>query len=249
MPNQNNIDKASEEIALFVERARADLAAKLFTIGTNVNNINDFIEALLTMDIDGTLKSKLVKATKLYADAHKGVLETTTMFGKPDGNLLVSYAKLNEELLDSTIIKTISVHINTQVAQGVQSGLSANEIIQSITDASISRHQMETVVNTTLNTYSRNVTKQMMDTAPDDTLYNYIGPADGRTRSACLDMISGGRLTKAQIISNYSRYGDILSSGGGFNCRHKWDFAPAEKSAFHEVDEAKKEQAKRKADA
>ena len=77
MPNQNNIDKASEEIALLVEQARADLAAKLFTIGTNVNNINDFIEALLAMDIDGTLKSKLVKATPLLA-----VVPSTKLMGR-----------------------------------------------------------------------------------------------------------------------------------------------------------------------
>ena len=245
MPNQNNIDNASEQIALLVEQARADLAAKLFTIGTNVKDINAFIEALLTMDIDGTLKSKLIKATKLYADAHRGVLQTTTMFGKPDGNLLVSFARLNEELFDSAIVRTISGHIKTQVAQGLQSGLSANQVIEGLIDSSISKHQMETVINTSLNTYSRMATNQMMETAPDDTLYNYIGPADGRTRPFCLKMISEGRITEAKI-NNLTGGRTSLKDGGGFNCRHQWDKAPAEQSAFHETKEAEAQIEKRK---
>ena len=245
MPNQNNIDNASEQIALLVEQARADLVAKLYTIGTNVNDINAFIETLLTMDIDGTLKSKLVKATQIYANAHRGVLQTTTMFGKPDGNLLVSFAKLNEELFDSAIVRTISGHIKTQVAQGLQSGLSANQVIEGLIDSSISRHQMETVINTSLNTYSRMATNQMMETAPDDTLYNYIGPADGRTRPFCLKMISEGRITEAEI-NNLTGGRTSLKDGGGFNCRHQWDKAPIEQSAFHETKEAEAQIEKRK---
>ena len=247
MPNQNNIDNASEQIALLVEQARADLAAKLFTIGTNVKDVNAFIEALLTMDIDGTLKSKLVKATQIYANAHRGVLQTTTMFGDPDGNLLVSFAKLNEELFDSAIVRTISGHIKTQVAQGLQSGLSANQVIEGLIDSSISRHQMETVINTSLNTYSRMATNQMMETAPDDTLYNYIGPADGRTRPICLEQISAGRITQAEIIRNFGS--SVLKDGGGFNCRHQWDKAPIKQSAFHETKEAEAQIEKRKANA
>ena len=248
MPNQNNIDNASEQIALLVEQARADLVAKLYTIGTNVKDINAFIETLLTMDIDGTLKSKLVKATQIYANAHRGVLQTTTMFGKPDGNLLVSFAKLNEELFDSAIVRTISGHIKTQVAQGLQSGLSANQVIEGLIDSSISKHQMETVINTSLNTYSRMATNQMMETAPDDTLYNYIGPADGRTRPFCLKMISEGRITEAEI-NNLTGGRTSLKDGGGFNCRHQWDKAPIEQSAFHETKEAEAQIEKRKANA
>ena len=98
MPNQNNINNASEQIATLVDKARTELVVALYNIGEGVKDINSFIEALLAMDIDGTLKSKLQKATTIYANAHRNVLQSTTMFGRPDGNLLVSFAKLNEEL-------------------------------------------------------------------------------------------------------------------------------------------------------
>ena len=236
MPNQNNINNASEQIATLVDKARTELVVALYNIGEGVKDINSFIEALLAMDIDGTLKSKLQKATTIYANAHRNVLQSTTMFGRPDGNLLVSFAKLNEELFDSAIIRTISGHIKTQVSQGLIAGLTSKQITEGLIDSSISVRQMETVVNTTLNTYSRMATNQMMDTAPDNTLYNYIGPADGRTRDFCLQQISAGRLTEAEIVSNFGV--SVLKDGGGFNCRHKWDFAPVEQSAFHETKEA-----------
>ena len=247
MANQNDIDNASEKIAILVDKARTELVVALYNIGEGVKDINSFIEALLAMDIDGTLKSKLQKATTIYANAHRNVLQSTTMFGRPDGNLLVSFAKLNDELFDSAIIRTISGHIKTQVTQGLQTGLTAKEIVEKVASSSISNAQMQTVVNTTLNTYSRIVTNQMMDTAPDNTLYNYIGPADGRTRDFCLQQISAGRLTQAEIISNFGL--SVLKDGGGFNCRHKWDFAPIEQSAFHETKEAETQIEERKTNA
>ena len=248
MANQNDIDTASEQIALLVEKARADLASKLFLIGTNIKNVDSFVEALLAMDIEGTLKSKLVKATQLYANAHRGVLQTTTMFSEPNANALVSFAKLNEELFDSAITKVISGQIKTQVAQGLQLGLNSNQIVEGLIDAGISKHQIETLINTSLNTYSRMVTEQMMKTAPKNTLYNYIGPADGKTRDFCLNMISEGRITKAEILKIRGGQ-ESLRCGGGYNCRHKWDKAPVEQSAFHEVNEAEEQIEKRKANA
>ena len=77
---------------------------------------------------------------------------------------------------------------------------------------------MQTLVNTTLNSYSRQVTNQMMSIAPKTTKYVYIGPVDDRTRDECLDMASAGALTLEQIISQFGEA--PLIDGGGFNCRH-----------------------------
>ena len=210
MANQDNIDKTSEQIALLVDKARAEIVVSLYAIGKNVEDVDAFIDALLAMDINGTLK-------------------------------------VNEDLFDSAIIRTISGHIKTQVAQGLQSGLTAKQITEGLIDSSISVRQMQTVVNTTLNTYSRMATNQMMGTAPANTLYNYIGPADGRTRDICLQMISAGRITESEIISNFGT--SVLKDGGGFNCRHKWDKAPIEQSAFHETKQAEKQIEERKPNA
>ena len=238
MPNQDEITKASEEIAMLVDKARVELITTLYNIGLQVTDVDVFIDSLLAMDIEGTLKSKLQKATSVYADAHRNVLNSTNMFVPIDSKRLVSFAQLNEELFDSAIIKTISGHIKTSAARGLQTGLSVKEVIQGLLDSSVSNRQMETLINTSLNTYSRMTIKQMMDNAPKETLYNYIGPADGRTRPECLQMINAGRRTQAEIENTFGR--SVLDVGGGFNCRHQWEEAPIEQSAFHETKEAEK---------
>ena len=233
MPLQNDIDSASEQIAALVDKAKADLLTDLYNIKRTMT-LGEFIEIVSTIDIEGTLKSKLQKATSVFANAHRGVLESTIGFANIDSRLLTGFATLNEQLFDSSIIRTISGHIRTQVVKGVQAGLSITEIVASVTDASISNAQMQTLVNTSLNTYSRQVTNQMMDIAPSNTKYVYIGPVDEKTRDECLQMASAGRLTLDQIKSQFGEA--VLVDGGGFNCRHKWEIASEEGTTFFEGD-------------
>ena len=233
MPLQNDIDSASEQIATLVDKAKTDLLTDLYNIKRTMT-LGAFIEIVSTIDIEGTLKSKLQKATSVFANAHRGVLESTIGFANIDSRLLTGFATLNEQLFDSSIIRTISGHIRTQVVKGVQAGLSITEIVASVTDASISNAQMQTLVNTSLNTYSRQVTNQMMDIAPSNTKYVYIGPVDEKTRDECLQMASAGRLTLDQIKSQFGEA--VLVDGGGFNCRHKWEIASEEGTQFFEGD-------------
>ena len=235
MPLQNNIDSASEQIAALVDKAKADLLTDLYNIKRTMT-LGEFIEIVSTIDIEGTLKSKLQKATSVFANAHRGVLESTIGFANIDSRLLTGFATLNEQLFDSSIIRTISGHIRTQVVKGVQAGLSITEIVASVTDASISNAQMQTLVNTSLNTYSRQVTNEMMKVAPKSTKYVYIGPVDSATRDECLDMAAAGTLTLAQISSQYGE--GVLMDGGGFNCRHKWEIASEEGIKFFEGEKA-----------
>ena len=237
MPLQNDIDSASEQIATLVDKAKTDLLTDLYNIKRTMT-LGAFIEIVSTIDIEGTLKSKLQKATSVFANAHRGVLESTIGFANIDSRLLTGFATLNEQLFDSSIIRTISGHIRTQVVKGVQAGLSITEIVASVTDASISNAQMQTLVNTSLNTYSRQVTNEMMKVAPKSTKYVYIGPVDSVTRDECLDMAAAGKLTLAQISSQYGE--GVLMDGGGFNCRHKWEIASDEGSSFHKPKEAEK---------
>ena len=74
----------------------------------------------------------------------------------------------------------------------------------------------------------------MMDIAPSNTKYVYIGPVDEKTRDECLQMASAGRLTLEQIKSQFGEA--VLVDGGGFNCRHKWEIASEEGTTFFEGD-------------
>ena len=231
MADQNQIDNASEQIIRIVDKARADMLTDLYNIKRNMT-LGAFIEIVSTIDIEGTLKKKVQKATAVYANAHRSVLESTIGFAKVESNILTGLAALNEQLFDSSIIRVISGHIRTQIVKGVQAGLPISDIIDGVINASVSNAQMQTLVNTTLNTYSRQVTNEMMNNVPSNTKYVYIGPVDDRTRDECLDMASAGELTEAQIISQFGSA--PLADGGGFNCRHKWEIASEEGTRFHE---------------
>ena len=237
MANQRDIDSSSEQIANLVDKARAELVSSLYLIGKEIGDVGEFAEALLTIDIEGSLKSKLQKATSIYANAHRNVLESTIGFADINPRALSTFATLNEQLFDNAIIRTISGNIRTQVVRGLQAGMTALEITEGVVSSSISNAQMQTLVNTTLNSYSRQVTNQMMDIAPSNTKYVYIGPVDDRTRDECLDMASAGELTLDQIVSQFGEA--PLVDGGGFNCRHKWEIASDEGTRFHEPEAAK----------
>ena len=232
MADQNQIDRASEQIADLVDRARAELVGSLYALGKDIKDPVLFSEALLDIDIEGTLKSKLKKATSVYANAHRGVLESTIGFAEINPKALSTFATLNEQLFDDSVIRTISGHIRTQVSKGLQVGLTAQQITEGVINSSISNAQIQTLVNTTLNTYSRQVTNQMMKNAPATTKYVYVGPVDDRTRDECLDMAEEGEITESEILTKFGEA--VLADGGGFNCRHKWEIASTEGKGFSE---------------
>ena len=237
MANQQNIDKAAVFISGIVDRAKEELINDLYNLGLNIDNIPAFVNAILDLDVEGTLRAKLTNATSAYANAHRNVLETTTNFADINPANLTSFLRLNEQVFNSNITNNIASHIRNEVVKGVQAGLSVDDIITSVTNSSISNSQMQTLVNTTLNSYSRSITTAMMEEAPDDTLYHYIGPVDGKTRDICLRMASEGRVTRSQIEKTYGR--EVLIDGGGFNCIHKWERAGRETSEFTFPEQAK----------
>lgn len=113
-------------------------------------------------------------------------------------------------------------NIRKQVARGVISGATEREIAEGIFNGAggvLRSDQAETLANTGLNTFERNVTAEMSNFDPVDATYVYQGVVDDKTRDICLDMVSAGAMTREDIDSQYpGAFGD----GGGFNCRHRW---------------------------
>tara|TARA_R100001443_G_C3354588_1_gene177649 strand:+ start:1042 stop:1758 length:717 start_codon:yes stop_codon:yes gene_type:complete len=234
MANQSDIDNSAQIIADLVDKARTELVNDLYKLGLNTDDATAFAQSLLDLDVEGTLKKKLQKATSAYANAHRQVLESTIGFAEIEAATLTTFAQLNEQIFDNSIIRTISGNIKTEVSKGILAGLTADEILVNVSSSSISNAQMQTLVNTTLNSYSRTITNQMMNVAPANTKYVYIGPVDEKTRPECLSMASAGRITESQIKSKFGA--SVLVDGGGFNCRHKWEIASSEGVELFEGD-------------
>ena len=230
MADQNKIDIAGSKIAELIDKARKELITDLTILGKEIANNEQFVAALNDLDIAETLRRKVLKATSSYTVAHREVLESTIQFATLKESTLMGYLTLNQDVFDKTVINTVAAHIRNEVAKGVLAGVPAEFIAEAVASASISTAQIETLVNTTLNSYSRTITNTMMDIAPEDTKYHYIGPVDGRTRDACIRMVSAGEITRDEIL----KFGaDVLTIGGGFNCRHKWEVAPEGGSEFY----------------
>ena len=141
---------------------------------------------------------------------------------------------MNEDVWDS-YIPYLSAQVQQQLALGSFTGLTAEEVVANITASALSQAQVETLITTSLNNYSRSITASIMEEEPDDTLYWYIGPVDGRTRDICLQQVASGKLTEREIVSNFG--GSVLAYGGGYNCRHKWEVA-GKVSEFHQPKKA-----------
>jgi inhibitor of KinA sporulation pathway (predicted exonuclease) len=66
-------------------------------------------------------------------------------------------------------------------------------------------------------------------------LFLYVGPKDGITRPFCRKLV-GKVLSKSQInrLNNGQGAGPVLTTGGGYNCRHSW--APISKGFVQVMD-------------
>ena len=134
--------------------------------------------------------------------------------------------EMNEDVWE-TYLPYLSAQVQQQVALGSFTGLTTEQVVANITSAALSPAQVETLITTSLNNYSRAVTHSIMEEEPNDTLYWYIGPLDGRTRDICVRYMSADKVTQSEILNMVDgRYS--LTYGGGYNCRHKWEVAGKE---------------------
>tara|TARA_R100000808_G_scaffold12433_1_gene30914 strand:- start:6954 stop:7691 length:738 start_codon:yes stop_codon:yes gene_type:complete len=238
MSDQKQIENAALQITKIIETAKEQLIDDLYVLGREIGKNKEFIQTINNLDVSKLLNEKIKKATDVYTISHRKVLEETIQFADIDVSVLTSFIELNQEVFTQSIVRTTAAHIKNEVAKGVLSGLDPKAILDNVTSASISTSQMETLVNTTLNTYSRTISNTMMNTAPKNTKYAYVGAIDDKTRDICLQMSAAGEMTLSEIESNFGS--SVLTDGGGFNCRHKWEFVSEEGSSFHKPKEAQR---------
>ena len=78
-----------------------------------------------------------------------------------------------------------------------------------------------TEVKTRISQYGRGITAAAAEAA-DMSYYLYTGPMDGITRPFCRELINLV-VSKAQMKRlNNQQWLSVLTSGGGYNCRHSW---------------------------
>jgi hypothetical protein len=152
---------------------------------------------------------------------YQAVLGSMEMTGAVTDEVLTALLRMD----NNTFMKQIGLmgdQVRNEAARGIIAGASEADISQSILKGAggvLRPDQAETLANTALNTFERNVTVEMASNDPKDTRYIYQGPVDDRTRDICIDMMSAGALTRDEVDSSFP---GAFSDGGGFNCRHRW---------------------------
>ena len=216
-------EKAAQDFARAIERVQTELVSQIFDLRNQGLTRDEIVLVLQTLDMEDVIMNQLGLSSDLdnLMLEYQAVLGSMEMTGAVTDEVLTALLRMD----NNTFMKQIGLmgdQIRNEAARGIIAGASEADIAQSILKGAggvLRPDQAETLANTALNTFERNVTVEMASDDPSNTRYIYQGPIDDRTRDICIDMMSAGALTRDDIDSEFpGAFGD----GGGFNCRHRW---------------------------
>ncbi len=216
-------EKASQDFARAIQRVQTELVSQIFDLRTQGMTRSEIVLVLQTLDMEDLILNQLNLRSDLdnLMLEYQSVLGSMEMTGAVTDEVLTALLRMD----NNTFMKQIGLmgdQVRNEAARGIIAGASEADIAQSILKGSggvLRPDQAETLANTALNTFERNVTVEMASNDPKDTRYIYQGPVDDRTRDICIDMMSAGALTRDEVDSDFP---GAFSDGGGFNCRHRW---------------------------
>jgi hypothetical protein len=214
------IEKTAIEFAKRVEAIKLATVDYIYDLGANLSRQE---LAILISEIDFTAVvnelgyvSNLDKLTARYIDVLRG---------------LDPIAPLSDDILQALVNTDRAFYLakggdlanvmKVELTRGALLGESRQGMKAAISELGGYRpDQIQTLVDTSMRTFGREVNLAMMAEMPDETKYTYVGPIDDKTRDICLQMAGAGELTQSEIVSSFGS--SVLTDGGGFNCRHEW---------------------------
>jgi len=222
MADQTKIDNIAAQVARQTDQLQQELVRDLLTLSKadRFQTIDQFLFALEQLDIQELVRIKSANILQGYTQAHTIVLQDTELVAQITEETLRSLTNFSTSTFAEHLGQMGNI-IKKEIVKGAIAGTTEKAIFNAIQQqAGLSNAQMQTLVTTGLNDYSRSVRKVMIDKLPNKTEYRYVGAIDDRTRDVCLEMWGAGNLTKAQIESRFGA--SVFISGGGYNCRHRW---------------------------
>ena len=222
MADQTKIDNIAAQVALQTDQLQVELVRDLLTLSKadRFQSIDEFLLALEQLDIQELVRIKASNILSGYTSAHTMILKDMDVIADITEETLRSLTNFSTSAFADHLGQMGNI-IKKEIVKGAIAGATEKGIFDAIQQqAGLSGSQMETLVTTGLNDYSRSVGKVMIDQLGDNQKYRYVGAIDGRTRDVCLDMWGAGNLTKDQITSRFGA--SVFISGGGYNCRHQW---------------------------
>ena len=235
MANQDFIKKQTEELARKLGLAQEEIVDAISQL-TKGKSKKEIVSIINDLDVNKIIELKTAGIMAGYLAAQKDILLSKEFFAPITEEELQALLIASEQYFGANLVGMGGV-IKQQVLTGIVNDRSIDDIIGLIGKQGYASHSLERIVNDGMNNYSRAVSSFMMEEAPENTKYVYIGAADERTRDFCLKLMAAGELTRKQIRDN--GWTSSLTEGGGINCRHNWEMAATKvKTAFHNQDKA-----------
>lgn len=146
------------------------------------------------------------------------LLDDAVFFGKVTEPQLLALRNMQQaSILQYTT--DLGSKVRLSLVQGVLNDMPKKRLREMLLrDLSTKPYQIDTIITTSMATYSRSLTLLQLEDKPEEKLI-YTGPLDSKTRPVCIRMLKEGGLTQSQIEAKYP---GALRDGGGFNCRHQW---------------------------
>ena len=216
-------DRAAKDFIIALDKVRNDIVAKFISLKDTATA--DEIRRMIVMETkdfvftDPKFSAAFNKMLGMFGESLDGIkafaaVSETTLQGLIDIQQASWVAEFEIEI--TAIQKEI---FNASLSGSWNQKTIINNLINGV-HGNLTEGQINTLVDTSLSTFERNITTAMMEEMPDDTLYIYVGPQDDKTREICNEMLGAGAITKQEIIGAFGS--DALGIGGGINCRHKW---------------------------
>ena len=236
MADQDYIRRTVEALIVKFQLAQEEAISAMLGLVEGKTNA-EAIAIINELDIGAVMSAKTSGIVSAYTAGNVGTLVTKEMFAEISESTLQALLTQSEQYLSGQISAMANV-VKQEVIAGIINKRSLEEILVSVGNKGYAADiGMKRILNDGLNNYSRAVSRMMMEEAPNNAKYIYIGPADEKTRDFCLTAIQAGAITMAQIESMGWR--SSLTDGGGINCRHGWELASSDvRSQFHRGKEA-----------
>ena len=227
----SQVDELSGSVSNAIEEVVTALQRTL-----QAKTSGEALEIINAMNIEQVIELKTANIVSKYVAAQKDILLSKKLFAPIREKDLQALLSISEESFKAHL-RSMGSNVKQQVVNGIINNKTSTEILEAIGKQGFGKVGMNRIITDGMNNYSRAVSAFMIQDAPKDTKYEYIGPADDRTRFFCLELMSAGELTEAEIRDN--GWIDSLTAGGGINCRHNWELAAQDvKTSFHNKDKA-----------
>lgn len=221
----------------FVESLARVLERELPRLAREVNNADledqfAIIGTLFQTLRERGLNTALDQLQDDFADEFETVVEEYERIGFD--NVFTAVDANIWETAIAVAVDDIDLHIEARVS-GIKSAVLEQVLIgvpvdiDNLIDVESPRlaSQIKTEINTTMQSFNRAVTVQKaIDIFGENPRFLYIGPFDAATRDFCEDVLTKRdppiySLREIQNMDNEQGL-PVLTSGGGYNCRHDW---------------------------